>query len=212
MTCTSCSYNNPDESSFCMRCGAPLPAAQKGAAQEGAAPAAAPPPPPRPETLLNPYSDAPAAQAASQPAATAFTPHSYAGFWMRFLAAVIDGILMLIATMILLVPLMLIVGLAGDAAAIEGVANLFSYFVSIPLAWLYEALMTSSEKQATVGKLALGLRVTDLNGNRISFGRATGRHFAKYLSQIILMIGYLIQPFTERKQALHDILAGTVVE
>jgi uncharacterized RDD family membrane protein YckC len=77
--------------------------------------------------------------------------------------------------------------------------------------WLYFALLESSSKQATVGKMALGIRVTDLDGRRITFGRATGRHFGKILSGLILGIGFLMAAFTERKQALHDMLAGTLV-
>ena len=76
--------------------------------------------------------------------------------------------------------------------------------------WLYEALMTSSSKQGTLGKMAFRMKVTDLNGRRISFGRATGRFFAKILSGI-LYIGYIMAGFTERKQALHDMIAGTLV-
>jgi uncharacterized RDD family membrane protein YckC len=79
------------------------------------------------------------------------------------------------------------------------------------IAWIYEAWMTSSDRQATVGKMAVGLKVTDLNGQRISFARATGRHFAKILSAMVLFIGYIMAAFTERKQGLHDILAGTLV-
>ena len=77
--------------------------------------------------------------------------------------------------------------------------------------WLYEALMESSSHQATLGKMIFGLKVTDLEGNRISFARATGRHFAKYASAMILGIGFIMAGFTERKQALHDMLAGTLV-
>ena len=71
--------------------------------------------------------------------------------------------------------------------------------------------MESSSLQATLGKMIFGMKVTDLNGNRISFARATGRHFAKYLSSMILFIGYIMAGFTERKQALHDMIAGTLV-
>jgi uncharacterized RDD family membrane protein YckC len=77
--------------------------------------------------------------------------------------------------------------------------------------WLYEALLTSSSWQATVGKKILGLKVTDEVGNRISFGRASGRYFAKILSSMLLFIGYIMAAFTDRKRALHDMLAGTVV-
>jgi uncharacterized RDD family membrane protein YckC len=77
--------------------------------------------------------------------------------------------------------------------------------------WLYFAMMESSNKMATLGKMAIGIKVTDLNGNRISFGRATGRYFAKILSGMILMIGYIMAGFTEKKQALHDMIASCLV-
>jgi uncharacterized RDD family membrane protein YckC len=76
---------------------------------------------------------------------------------------------------------------------------------------LYYSLMESSPWQATLGKRALGLQVTDLHGNRISFGRATGRYFAKIVSGLTLSIGYLMAGFTRRKQALHDIISECLV-
>jgi uncharacterized RDD family membrane protein YckC len=88
--------------------------------------------------------------------------------------------------------------------------GLGSAIVFICLNWLYEALLTSSAWQATLGKKILNLRVTDEAGNRISFARASGRYFAKFLSTF-LMIGFIMAAFTDRKRALHDILAGTLV-
>ena len=69
----------------------------------------------------------------------------------------------------------------------------------------------SSVYQATLGKMMLGLRVTDLHGKRISIGRAVGRYFAKILSAVILCIGFIMAAFTQKKQALHDLIAGTLV-
>jgi uncharacterized RDD family membrane protein YckC len=79
------------------------------------------------------------------------------------------------------------------------------------VAWLYEALMTSSAKQATLGKMVLGLKVIDQQGKRLTFLHATGRHFAKKVNAFTLHIGYLIVAFTRRKQGLHDLIAGTYV-
>ncbi len=76
--------------------------------------------------------------------------------------------------------------------------------------WLYFSLM-ESKKGATLGKMAMNIRVTDLQGNPISFGRATGRYFGKILSGMILCVGYLMAGWTQQKQALHDILAGSLV-
>jgi len=77
--------------------------------------------------------------------------------------------------------------------------------------WLYYALFEASHFQATPGKMALGLVVTDETGHRIGFGRATGRYFAKLISALILYIGFMMAGWTEKKQALHDILASTLV-
>jgi uncharacterized RDD family membrane protein YckC len=79
------------------------------------------------------------------------------------------------------------------------------------LPWIYEAIMLSSEQQATLGKMAMGIMVTDLAGRRITFARATGRHFAKWISALILGIGFLMAAFSEKKQALHDMMAETLV-
>jgi len=83
--------------------------------------------------------------------------------------------------------------------------------LSIILPWLYYALMESSSLQGTLGKLAMASIVTDLDGDRVSFLRATGRYFGKIVSHITLLIGFLMAAFTERKQALHDLMAGCLV-
>ncbi len=90
-------------------------------------------------------------------------------------------------------------------------AAMVLYLVLIVEIWLYFALMESSKFQGTVGKIAIGIIVTDMEGNRISFARAKGRYFGKILSSLIFMIGFIMAGFTEKKQALHDMLAGTLV-
>jgi uncharacterized RDD family membrane protein YckC len=77
--------------------------------------------------------------------------------------------------------------------------------------WLNYAFTESSAWQGTIGKKILGLRVTDLNGNRVSFGRASVRFFGKIVSGFTLLIGYIMAGFTEKKQALHDMIAGCLV-
>lgn len=140
----------------------------------------------------------------------------YGGFWIRFVAAVIDAIIVQAVVM----PIAFVVGgVTGFAGAIGGhvnpalplVGGFFGFVIGIAGTWLYEAFMTSSVRQATLGKMIFGMKVTDLNGNRISFERASGRYFAKWLSALTLLIGYIIAGFTERKQALHDMIAGTLV-
>jgi uncharacterized RDD family membrane protein YckC len=143
-------------------------------------------------------------------------PVEYAGFWIRFGAAIIDGILVNIAGVIVGFIAGFFIGFSMGASGasnseIETAAGIVGNVIGILIAWLYEALMTSSPTQATLGKMAVGVKVTDLSGNRINFARATGRYFAKILSAIILLIGYIMAAFTERKQALHDMMAGTLV-
>jgi uncharacterized RDD family membrane protein YckC len=140
----------------------------------------------------------------------------FGGFWIRVVAYIIDAIVMTIVS----IPIGLIFGISmmagfdpsvgADPEAMAG-ANLMANLLSIVLGWLYYALMESSAMQATLGKKALGMIVTDENGQRIGFGRATGRYFAKILSALILLIGFIMVAFTERKQGLHDKLAGTLV-
>lgn len=79
------------------------------------------------------------------------------------------------------------------------------------LKWLYFTLLESSASQATLGKAVIGIRVTDMQGRRISLLKANARYWAKILSAITLGFGYLMAGFTKRKQALHDMVAGTLV-
>src|SRR5438034_8258583 len=119
---------------------------------------------------------------------------SYAAFWERFVAQVIDVVILSVAT-----------GTVFTATFGAGMA------VGFFAPWIYEAFMLSSEWQATVGKRVMSIVVTDLNGKRITFARATGRHFAKYISAFLLFIGFIIAAFTAKKQALHDMIAETLV-
>ena len=150
---------------------------------------------------------------------------SYAGFWKRFAAYLIDSILLGVLSFFVLIPLVAMLGIVGsemspmeyepeDATAmIAGFIGAYLMFMLVITVgtWLYFALMESSKNQGTLGKMALGIKVTDLQGNRITFGRATGRYFAKFISAMVLMIGYIIAGFTEKKQALHDIIASCLV-
>jgi len=149
----------------------------------------------------------------------------YAGFWLRFLAFLIDNVVMGIAFVLILIPLIFLTGLGGFIGTIHpdedfndvGIFMLIGLIflaatVSLVFTWLYHALMESSEWQATVGKKVLGLVVTDMAGQRVSFWRATARHFAKIITNMVpTFIGYIMAGFTEKKQALHDMLAGCLV-
>jgi uncharacterized RDD family membrane protein YckC len=161
------------------------------------------------------------------PQTTTAALEDYAGFWKRVGAFILDYI-------VLFIPGKLIGALFGATAAEAAMrqaqlaspgdpqvmlASIEQYFhvmwpallLSTVMVWLYFALCESSAWQATVGKLALGIRVTDLQGNRISRPRALGRYPAKFLSYLIFCIGFLMIAWTQRKQGLHDLIAGTLV-
>jgi uncharacterized RDD family membrane protein YckC len=236
--CSKCGARLDPQARFCASCGntvvvpavaaAPPPPAYQPVAAP--APAMAPPPPPAYQPVAAPapamapstYQPAPAMapqqqamapmnypQAAPQqygavppgyiPQTTyanvppAAVPMPYAGFWMRLGAYLIDFV-------ILFIPLIII-----------GVIPILGIFAGLIGTWLYYALQESSDRQATLGKLALKIYVTDLQGRRISFGQATGRYFGRILSFIILGIGVLMVAFTQKKQGLHDMMANTLV-
>ncbi|HUL16388.1 MAG TPA: RDD family protein [Terriglobales bacterium] len=140
-------------------------------------------------------------------------PLVYAGFWRRVAANLIDIV-------VLWFPFFLMLFIASLAAKLESVwhpkvspaiffLNYALVLVIVPL--LYFGLMESSTLQATIGKMMLGLRVTDIEGKRVSLGRAAGRTFAKYLSTLTLGFGFVLCGFTGKKQALHDMAAGCLV-
>jgi uncharacterized RDD family membrane protein YckC len=136
----------------------------------------------------------------------------YAGFWRRVGAWFIDGLIMTpVSWGIYFLTIMIGASVAEDEDLGAGIGVFIGAIVLIILAWIYFAIMESSSKQATLGKMALGIIVTDLEGQRISFGKATGRHFSKIVSGIILYIGFIMVAFTEKKQGLHDMMAGCLV-
>jgi len=208
--CNKCGAQNTAGAQFCSRCGTPT----------NPAPGVVPTPVASPsagfQSSASPnFAPAYSAPATSYPAVTPVVGVGYGGFWIRVVAAIIDAIILRVVVS----PVSMIfggLGLAGGMTGLphRGLALLGGGVTFILLlfgSWLYEAFMESSSYQATLGKMIFGMKVTDLYGNRISFGRATGRHFAKWLSAMILCIGYMMVGFTERKQGLHDLLAGTLV-
>ncbi|HEU4608426.1 MAG TPA: RDD family protein [Chitinophagaceae bacterium] len=132
----------------------------------------------------------------------------YASFWKRFGAAFIDGLILMIVNFF--------VSFLFGEGSFYGLSfsvrmGMGGILAQIAAGWLYFALQESSVSGATPGKRALGIRVADEQGNRISFGRATARHFSKWISAIILFVGYLMMIWDDRNQALHDKIAGTSV-
>ena len=188
MFCTNCGSNLAEGARFCPGCGEAAggtgPVHAFAAVRPGAAPVQAPDPPPQ-----------------------AF---AYAGFWRRLFALLLDAA-------ILVVPNLVFGGMIGFAVGkgpwAQGgpTAILAGQLVVTLISWLYFAGLESRWKQATFGKMALGIKVVDLGGARVSFLRATGRHFGKAVSALILSIGFLLAAFTSRKQALHDMMAGCLV-
>ena len=161
-------------------------------------------------------------------------PHLvYAGFWLRLVAYLIDGLILgiPITVAILILGMFMggfaaLVGVMGHSSGDDSsdhnpgailpvglvVMELVFAVVVIVINWLYYALLESGPGQSTLGKRALGLKVTDMAGERISFGHASGRFFGKIITGLIPFgIGYMMAGFTARKQALHDLIAGTLV-
>jgi uncharacterized RDD family membrane protein YckC len=200
--CNKCGTANEAAAQFCCRCGA---AFSPAAASPGQVPPATAPPV--------------AGYSAPYPTAQFVR---YGGFWIRVVATIIDAIIV----RVFLFPVKAMFGLGTLAIGgfdpdnlRHGLALPYLIFgggvvalLTVVASWLYEALMESSSYQATLGKMIFGMKVTDLYGNRIDFARATGRHFGKWLSGLALCIGFIMVGFTERKQGLHDMLAGTLVK
>ena len=136
----------------------------------------------------------------------------YGGFWLRFVAYFIDAIIMNIVGGALGLVVGLGVGAAGAGSNAATASTIGAGGLSLLVNWLYSAVLESSSWQATLGKKALSLVVTDESGQRISFGRATGRYFAKIVSAMILLFGFFMIGWTERKRGLHDMIAGTLVQ
>lgn len=180
--CNRCGFESTDDAQFCQRCGTGLAIL------------------PSPSSPQSP---------------PAHWPH-YAGFWIRVPAALLDFLLLFLANW----PVRVLLGSAIVAVGMNAHIPAHQFLLirrsarialAILIGWSYRAGMESSSYQATLGKMAMRLKVTDTEGLRLSLGRATARHFAKLLSLFSLGIGYLMAGFDEQKQALHDRIAGTLV-
>jgi uncharacterized RDD family membrane protein YckC len=130
---------------------------------------------------------------------------AYGGFWRRGIAAAIDWAL-------IGVVVSLSIGYHGQLATPHSTVKLVAYYtLAVAVVWGYFAVMEASALQATLGKLVVGVRVTTVDGQRIGYGRATGRLLAKLLSLALLGLGFVLAGVDARKQALHDKVAGTLV-
>lgn len=166
--------------------------------------------PPRPgaEPRVEPYLQArPSAPLRGSTAESAFQGPVYAGFWKRVGAYLLDSIIVTVLCVALAFGIALSSNMNKDAETFTLLIQGASFLVG----WLYWALMESGRAQATFGKQALGIVVTDADGQRIGFWRATGRYFGKILSGLLLCIGFAMAGWTQRRQALHDMMASTLV-
>jgi uncharacterized RDD family membrane protein YckC len=221
--CSKCGSVVDERATFCSKCGQ---ATSGAAVTAGGAPVAG--------ALNMPLAGAAVPVAATAPLGAsgvtwANVPvRAYAGFWLRFLAYIVDIILLGIFEVPILFGLAMMMGLGAAIGSVarHGGENPFEngpppvffgfismfFLVTLLGGWLYHGLLESSEWQATAGKKILGVYVTDLAGQRVSFARASGRHFAKIITSLIpLGIGYILAGFTEKKQAVHDMLASCLV-
>lgn len=150
----------------------------------------------------------------------------YAGFWIRFIAYIIDSFIIGFLEFIIVLPLLGLFGVkVFELSTLRDLENADSDLLVPVIAsaitglsltvllitWFYYALLQSGARQATVGKMALVLKVTDVNGDRLTFARVSLRYFSKILSGLFMMIGYIMAGFTPKKQALHDYIANTYV-
>jgi uncharacterized RDD family membrane protein YckC len=200
--CSNCGAANTGAGGFCQKCGAAIAPAQ----------------------VLTAVAPVAAAPVVSYVPAASVPSSEYGGFWIRLLAELIDRAVIGVAALpfffILILPSVLrVIKVAQEnreptpEMVMAIISTIFVYVLVVIVGqWLYESLLTSSSWQGTIGKKALRLKVVDEAGNRISFARATGRFFAKFLSRLMMSIGYLMIAFTERKQGLHDMIAGTLVK
>lgn len=133
---------------------------------------------------------------------------TYANFWRRLGASVLDFTLFIVGSILLLIAAIKLDPEKQPATSYLLLGLILSIFCGH---WSYHALMLRSRHEATLGMLAFGILATDQNGNRLHFAKATARHFAKFLSTVLFGIGYFIQPFTPKRQTLHDLIAGSVV-
>jgi uncharacterized RDD family membrane protein YckC len=198
MYCSKCGAVTGDGMAFCQVCGAPT------------------------GTMARPGGGFPIAGGA--PGGLTYAHPVYAGFWLRFVAYLIDVLIVGIPVGVIFLVVVLGAGFGtafgrigeGNASDILPVLLGGAFLTILCFAlvgiWLYFALCESSAWQATVGKRALGLVVTDYAGDRVTFGRASGRFFARFITGLLpFAIGYIMAGFTEKKQALHDMIAGCLV-
>ena len=206
LTCENCGTEIPEGASFCARCGSPLSVAQIG-------PVYVPPAPPSAEEIPGP-----------QGFALPQVRPTYAGFWLRAIASLIDRFILslLFGLIASFRPAMFLI-FPDPKIQLLPPATLQEFLLSIPrptsegflvllmITWIYYASFEASSWQATPGKRVLRLYVTDLFGRQVTFSRATIHNIGRMVSEMTFLVGYIPAGFTEKKQALHDIIARCLV-
>jgi uncharacterized RDD family membrane protein YckC len=204
MICSSCGATVADGTAFCGSCGRPIVGYSVGQTAS-----------------VVPSAGFPVA-AGAVPAVRATT---YAGFWLRVVASIIDGLILgiplgIIFFLLIVSAVPFLTHPQDPMTIVMAILPriLFLLVIYLVAAWLYWGLMESSSWQATLGKKALGLQVTDLAGSRPTFGKTSGRFFAgrgigmvPYVGGLYFLISCVMAGFTEKKQALHDIIASCLV-
>ncbi|MGA8873253.1 MAG: RDD family protein [Candidatus Acidiferrales bacterium] len=205
MICSSCGATVTDGTAFCGSCGRPVVGYNLGQSPSAAAP------------IIS--------QAAPIGGVSTAGANVYAGFWLRFVAAIIDSLVLgiplgIIAVLLIASAIPVLRHTQDPMTVIVTILPriLFLLVIYLVASWLYWGLMESSSWQATLGKKALGLRVTDLTGSQLTFGRASGRFFAgrgisfvPSIGGLYFLIDCIMAGFTEKKQALHDMIASCLV-
>ena len=203
MICSSCGATVADGTAFCGSCGRPIVGYNLGQST----------------------SAAPMVSKAAPMGGVSAAGAVYAGFWLRFVASIIDGLVLgiplsIIAFLLIASAIPFLTHTQDPMTVIATILPriLFLLVIYLVASWLYWGLMESSSWQATLGKKALGLRVTDLAGSRPTFGRASGRFFAgrgigfvPSVGGLYFLIDCIMAGCTEKKQALHDMIASCLV-
>jgi uncharacterized RDD family membrane protein YckC len=227
MFCARCGRAVPDGARFCPNCGAAVtvvtvpdagPLATAPSAATGGFPAPHLPMGMGPEAATMPE---PGPTSGAPPAIPSAATPVYGGFWRRAVAAFLDGVLLNILMSPVYLAWVWPAMLGAERARPEDMdptqafsilGTLLSYLVVAGLVeTAYFAFLESSSQQASLGKLAMGLQVTDLEGRRISFGKAVMRRVARTVTTFTLTIGFLMVLWTRRHQTLHDLMVGTLV-
>ena len=136
---------------------------------------------------------------------------TYAGFWLRVVASLIDslvaGVGAFVIGLVMGVFLLFLFPDLLDNPDSDAIFGLVGFLGGLA----YFGIMESSSKQATLGKMAMGLKVTDLDGQRIGLVKAINRNLGKIISYVLLGIGFFMAGFTKKKQGLHDKMVATLV-